>query len=242
MFYMPKMRLDRFFSGQEILSRSAVKSAVRSGGIFINDRPAKTPDETVDTEKDKVFLHREEIVYKPYIYIMLNKPKGVVSATDDKINKTVLDLVPPELFRSSLFPAGRLDKDTEGFVLLTNDGTFAHNILSPKHHVEKTYIVTLDGELTDEGIEKIESGITLHSGEECKPARLKVVKGAPESVVEIVLTEGKYHQIKRMFGVIGLGVNGLLRTKIGCLSLEDGLAPGKCREILHKELELILEK
>lgn len=239
---MAKMRLDRFFSAQGRLSRSEVKAVVKTGGILINDRAAKNPDETVDTDRDKVFLHRQEIFFKPYIYIMMNKPKGVVSVTEDKHQKTVLDLIPPELYRKGLFPAGRLDKDSTGFVLITNDGDFAHNILSPKHHVEKTYLVTLDGRLTAEGIKVVEQGVTLHSGEACKPARVTLLNDSAESLVEIVLIEGKYHQIKRMFGTLKLGVNELSRIKIGALPLDTNLELGECREILHKEIDIILGK
>lgn len=239
---MPKMRLDRFFSSQELLSRSELKAAVKKGAVKINDRVAKMRDEQVDTDCDEVYLHNEEVLYKPYIYIMLNKPMGVVSATEDKKNETVLSLVPANLYRSDLFPAGRLDKDTEGFVILTNDGDFGHKILSPKNHVEKFYHARLDGRLTADGISALEKGVTLADGSVCAPARLRVLEDLDEPLVEIVLTQGKYHQVKRMFGVIGLGVNSLKRTQIGGLSLDDNLPSGGCREIMHKEIGKILDK
>lgn len=239
---MPKMRIDRFFSMQEIISRSEIKAVLKNGAVKINDNIAKAPDEQVNTDNDTVFLYGKEVVFKPFVYIMLNKPLNVVSATTDKTHKTVLDLVPPELFRSDLFPAGRLDKDSEGFVLITNDGDFAHRILSPKNHVEKTYEVLLDGELTQEGIAVLEGGVTLCDGEICKPARVRILKDGCPHMAEIVLSEGKYHQIKRMFGVIELGVNALKRTKIGNLPLDENLPSGMCREIVHKELNEILAK
>lgn len=238
---MPKMRIDRFFSMQELISRKSIKAVIKGGGIRINDRVVKSPSEQVDTDSDTVFLRDEAVEFKPFIYIMLNKPKGVVSSTDDKLNKTVIDLVPQNLKRSDLFPAGRLDKDTTGFVLITNDGDFAHRMLAPSSHVEKTYLVTLDGELTQEGIKKLESGVTLASGESCRAVSVKVISSCP-SIAEIVLDEGKYHQIKRMFGVIDLGVDELKRIRIGCLPLDDNLPCGECREILHKECDKILAK
>lgn len=238
---MPKMRIDRFFSIQEIISRKGIRDVLKKGGIKINDKVIKNADHQVDTDVDKVFLHDEEIFYKPLLYIMMNKPKGVVSSTDDKINKTVLDLVPKNLFRSDLFPAGRLDKDTTGFVLLTNDGDFAHKMLAPSNHVTKTYIAELDGKLTDEDIKRLTSEVTLANGEKCSAVCINVLSDCP-SMVEIVLDEGKYHQIKRMFGVVNLGVNELKRVKIGCLSLDDNIPSGECREILHKEIDKILAK
>ena len=164
---------------------------------------------------------------------MLNKPKGVVSATDDKMHKTVLDLVPDNLKRPGLFPAGRLDADTTGFVLLTDDGDFAHRILSPKNHIEKTYIATLEKTLTEEDISAFAAGITLSDGYECLPAAVKLVG---QAVAEVKICEGKYHQIKRMFAVRGNRVVELKRVKMGGLSLDIALEPGKMRELTQDEL------
>lgn len=239
---MAIMRLDKFFSSQEILSRKDIKTAIRHGAVAINGIPAKNVDIKVNTDSDIVSLNGKEIKYKPFVYIMLNKPKGVVSATDDKINKTVLDLVPDQLKRNDLFPAGRLDKDSEGFVLITNDGDFAHKILSPKKHVPKKYVVELDGRVTKDIIKAMRDGVTLSDGSLCKSADVKLLNDNAESTVEIVLSEGKYHQIKRMFGLFDLGVNSLKRISIGGLELDENLAPGKCREMLHKEVEKILGK
>ncbi len=237
---MPVMRLDKFFSSQEILSRKEVKACVKDGSICINGVPAASVEQRVDTQKDCVSYYGETVEYKPYIYLMLNKPQGVVSSTDDRKNPTVLDLVPPELYRSGLFPAGRLDKDTVGFVLLTDDGDFAHRILSPKNHIEKTYLARLDGTLTQEGIDLLADGVTLADGTECMGARVQVLEDGAEPLVKIVICEGKYHQIKRMFGVLGLGVNWLKREQMGGLRLDDNLPEGGCREILHNEVEKIL--
>ena len=222
---MERMRLDRFFSSQEILSRRDVRDAVKRDRILVNGTAAKKPDMQIDVQKDQILLDGQAVVYEPFVYLMLNKPQGVVSATDDKIHRTVLDLVPPELFRSDLFPAGRLDKDTTGFVLLTNDGAFAHRILSPGSHVEKQYEVLIDGPLTPEQEETIRNGAVL-AGE--------------TPLYEIVLREGKYHQIKRMFGTVGRGVLTLKRTRIGGLFLDTDLEEGDCKKIVHKEIGLIL--
>ncbi len=213
---------------------------MKKGNIKINSTVAKSHEEKIDTDKDTIYLNNEVVEYKPYLYIMLNKPQGVVSASSSKGHKTVLDLIPPHLFRSDLFPAGRLDKDTEGFVLITNDGDFSHHILSPKNHIEKKYIAVLDGRITPDGIAQIEAGITLADGTVCQAAKLKVIEDSDTPSVEVSICEGKYHQIKRMFGVLGLGVNYLKRTQMGNLKLDPKLALSGCREILHKEIEEIL--
>lgn len=239
---MTLMRLDRFFSSQEILSRKEVKKLIHHGEILVNGNIVKSSDQKVDTQKDKISYRGNVIEYKPYIYIMLNKPAGVVSSTSDKINKTVIDLLPQELFRTDLFPAGRLDKDTTGFVLITNDGEFAHNMLSPKNHVKKFYLVELDGSIAKPDIELIERGAVLADGYICKPAQITLLEDTDNPLLEIVLVEGKYHQIKRMFGVIGRGVNSLKRVRIGNLFLDERLKEGYAREITNKEISLILDK
>lgn len=232
------MRLDRFFSSQEILSRTEVRAALRS--IQVNGSPAKSADQKIDPQTDTVTLRGVPVGYQPFVYLMLNKPAGYVSSTEDGLSPTVLELVPPELFRSDLFPAGRLDKDTLGFVLLTNDGPFAHRILSPKSHVPKTYHARLDAPLTDEGIRRLAEGITLADGSLCQGADARILEEGSAPLVEIILREGKYHQIKRMFGVLGAGVTWLKRIKIGGLELDKNLPEGGCRGIMHKEVESIL--
>lgn len=234
------MRLDKFFSSQEIISRKDIKSYIKKGNIKVNNEKVATQSVQINTDIDVITLFEDVIPYKPFIYIMLNKPTGVVSATNDKINPTVLDLVPDELYRSDLFPAGRLDKDSNGFVLITNDGDFAHKILSPKNHVPKTYVVRVDGKMTNQAIDLMENGITLASGEVCQPAKVNVLEDTDNALLEVIIVEGKYHQIKRMLGVVDLGVLSLSRTKIGSLELDKNLQFGSCREILYKELDLIL--
>ncbi|MDO5448816.1 MAG: 16S rRNA pseudouridine(516) synthase [Clostridia bacterium] len=226
------MRLDRLIASQGKYSRSNVKKLIKQGAILVGGKTVKDSDLQVDC-KSEISILGKPFIYKEHIYIMLNKPKGVVSATDDRTHKTVLDLVPEELKRDGLFPAGRLDADTTGFVLITDDGDFAHRILSPKSHVSKTYIATLADPLSDEDIELLEKGITLKDGYECLPATINRLE---KNIFEVIISEGKYHQIKRMFGAVGNKVLELKRTKIGGLPLDIDLKEGFCREITQEEI------
>lgn len=235
------MRLDKFFASQSLATRKEVKELVKKGLIKINGIPAQSSDMAITPDRDVILLNGKPISYKEHIYIMLNKPQGVVSATEDNLHTTVLDLVTPELYRKGLFPAGRLDKDTVGFVLITDDGDFAHRILSPKKHVPKTYEAIISDTVTPEDITAFREGLQLKDGTICLRAELKILQPDEHPLVEIVIHEGKYHQIKRMFEARGKQVLFLKRTKIGNLSLDDKLAPGECKEILHKELNQILE-
>ncbi|MDD6236134.1 MAG: pseudouridine synthase [Clostridiales bacterium] len=235
------MRLDKFFASQSLASRKEVKELVKKGLIKINGIPARSSDMTIIPDRDMISFNGKTISYKEHIYIMLNKPQGVVSSTEDNLHATVLDLIPPELFRKGLFPAGRLDKDTVGFVLITDDGDFAHRILSPKKHVPKTYEAIINNSISQEDIAAFREGVQLKDGTLCLHAELKILKPDVQPLVQIVIHEGKYHQIKRMFEARGKRVLFLKRIKIGNLSLDDNLAPGECREILHKELNQILE-
>ncbi|MBQ1451544.1 MAG: rRNA pseudouridine synthase [Clostridia bacterium] len=230
------MRLDRLISSQGRYSRNEVKKLIRDGLVTVNGEKAPTSDIQVDPAVSEVVIAGEPFIYREHVYLMLNKPEGVVSATDDRLHRTVLDLVPPEYSRPGLFPAGRLDADTTGFVLITDDGDFAHRILSPKNHVEKTYIAELTDPITDEDVEKLEAGIVLKDGFECLPSKIKVLE---ERKIEIKICEGKYHQIKRMLAATGNRVLVLKRTKIGGLPLDIDLLPGKCREITQEELDVI---
>lgn len=233
---MPIMRLDRFFSSQEILSRKQVKPLIKSGAIKVNDTFAQSCEQKINTDTDSIFLSGKQVPYKPFVYIMLNKPEGVVSSTNDKLNKTVLSLVPPKLWRSDLFPAGRLDKDTVGFVLITNDGDFAHNILSPKNHIAKRYTVRLDNPISAENISQIEQGITLADGTSCQRCAIELQEDTKTPLLAITICEGKYHQIKRMFGVVECGVTFLKRTHMGGVPLDKSLDFGECRELTNQEL------
>lgn len=231
-------RLDKLIASQQY-TRSQAQKMIKDGlvkvdGIIVRDRGAH-----VDPDVSTITLNGKEFNGEKNIYIMLNKPKGVVSATNDPKQKTVIDLVPEEMKRKNLFPAGRLDMTTTGFVLITNDGDFAHRILSPKNHIEKTYEARLAETVTDEMLKEVADGISLKDGTKCLPAKLKVLEDGDSPLVEIKICEGKYHQIKRMFAAAGNGVVELKRTRMGNLNLDPNLEEGKCRVITEKELELI---
>lgn len=175
-----------------------------------------------------------------YVYIMMNKPPGVLCATEDRTGQTVLDLLPTDMRRPGLFPAGRLDKDTEGFVLITNDGPFAHRILSPGRHVPKTYLARLNGSADPDFVrEEFARGVSLGEGETTSPARLSFSDGADGPLARVTIFEGMYHQVKRMFAKYGLRVTWLRRVRIGGLSLDDSLAPGACRLLSAHEVSLL---
>lgn len=234
-------RLDKLIASQGKLSRSDVKKMVKSGRVTVDGAVPKSADIKVDAEKSVIALDGKELCYKKHIYIMLNKPQGVISASSDKSQKTVVDLVPPELYRDGLFPAGRLDGDTVGFVLITDDGDFAHRILSPKNHIMKTYHATLKAPLTESDIEAFHKGIELSDGTLCLEAEVKMISENPPTA-EVKICEGKYHQVKRMFAALGNKVLDLRRVKMGELSLDEGLKEGECREITAEELLLIQNK
>ena len=235
-------RLDKILASQGTLSRKEVKEMIRKGRIQLNGTVIKDSSVKVDENKDSVFVDGTEITLKKHIYIMLNKPQGVVSASDSESDETVVDLVPDELYRKGLFPAGRLDKDTTGFVLITDDGDFAHRILSPKNHIFKTYIAGLQHELSDDDIKSLENGITLGDGTVLKEAKIEVIKEEDKPFVRIMICEGKYHQVKRMFAATGNKVVSLHRVRMGKLELDNTLKPGECREITPEELKLVTEK
>lgn len=216
------------------MSRKDVKTAVSHGKVTVNGAVVKLSDHKV-SESDEIFLDGNKISKNKHIYIVLNKPQGYVSATEDESQHTVLELVPPELFRKGLFPAGRLDKDTTGLMIITDDGDFAHRILSPKKHVRKSYAVTLDIPVTAEMKETFEKGVAISDGV-CKPAGLAF---GGKCDCTVTLFEGRYHQIKRMFGCFGAKVTALKRISIGGFSLPENLPEGQCRELDESELDLI---
>ena len=239
------MRLDKFVSSQRNdISRSMVRELCRKGQVTVNGKVAKAADAKV-SENDIVAVKGVEICYKKFVYIMMNKPqgvvcsKGVVSASEDKNQPTVVDLVPQNLWRKGLFPAGRLDKDTEGFVLLTDDGALAHRMLSPKTHVPKTYFVRLRDPWQENYAQAFAEGMTIDGGEKCLPAEFSASVNCPDECT-VVLHEGKYHQVKRMFEKLGNKVVFLKRIKIGELPLDPDLPLGSCLEIMHKDVERLL--
>lgn len=232
-------RLDKLIASQGRFSRREVQELIKNGavkvnGITVRDRGAKSDD-----EKDIICVNGEQLDFQRFVYIMLNKPKGVVSATNDKNEKTVIDLVPKEFKGRNLFPAGRLDITTTGFVLVTDDGDFAHRILSPKNHIEKTYEARLAESVTEGQLEAVRNGIELKDGTKCLPAKVTVLADVEKPVVEIKICEGKYHQIKRMFAAAGNGVIELKRTQMGKLTLDPSLKEGECRLLDAHEVQKI---
>ncbi len=237
---MEIMRIDKYISGQmNGISRKDAKTLCRKNEVLVNGSVVKNSNKKIIAGKDIVSVCGENVAYKKYIYIMLNKPKGFVCSTKDGKSPTVLKLVPPELYREGIFPAGRLDKDTEGLVLLTNDGELAHKMLSPKYHVEKKYYVELKFPVQEYYVAKFEKGLLIDGGDVCLPARIEFV---PENqyACYVYLKEGMYHQIKRMFNALSNEVVFLKRICIGSLALDQNLASGMCLELLHKDVEKIL--
>jgi 16S rRNA pseudouridine516 synthase len=231
------VRLDKFLVSTGKISRSDAGRAARGGHITVNGVVEKKADRHIDPDADTVTLFGERIIYRQYTYIMLNKPAGYVSATEDGREATVLTLLPEELQRVGLFPCGRLDKYTLGLMLLTNDGDLSHKLLSPRHHVEKRYAYTCRLPLLPEDIEQLEQGVELEDGYFTKPARLLA---EPESTCGIiVLTEGKYHQIKRMFEAVGNKIEALERVTFGPLSLDPSLDRGEWRYLTDEEIALL---
>lgn len=230
------MRLDKAIASQGKYSRSEIKKKIRGQDVTVNGAVVKDPGLQVEPGQDEILIDGVPLTYKEHIYIMLNKPLGVVSATEDRSARTVLEFVPEELYRDGLFPAGRLDADTTGFILLTDDGDFAHRILSPKNHIRKTYVAELAQTPTKEELQPLLDGIELRDGTRCLPAEVRILG---EKTVEIRIVEGKYHQIKRMFAAAGNRVMALRRTAMGDLPLDPALVPGQCREITEDELKKI---
>jgi len=236
---MEKERLDKILAAQGMLSRKEVKTLIRKGAVTVNGEVVKDPDLKVNLQQDQVTLMGKPLRLRRHSYLMLHKPQGVVSATEDDRFPTVLDLVPEELRRKGQFPAGRLDKDTEGFVLITDDGDFSHRILSPKNHVPKVYLAHLDHTIDPGMVEEFEKGVTIGDGETCSPALLEILENGAEPVVQVTIHEGMYHQIKRMFERYGYRVIYLKRLKIGGLWLDETLLLGQCRELTDEELAAI---
>lgn len=234
-----KERLDKLIASQGLLSRNDVKTMVKRGEVSVNGAIVKDSSVKVSYEDD-IKIKGESLSQTEYVYIMLNKPKGVVSASEDKRDKTVVDILPDELKRKNLFPAGRLDKDTTGFSLITDDGDFAHRILSPARHVDKTYIATVSDKIDFAKAKKAFSdGVVLGDGTVLLSAQLELIEEKENQIFKIVIKEGKYHQIKRMFASLGTSVIELKRIAIGGLSLDFSLKEGEARIITDDELKMI---
>ena len=234
-----KMRLDRYLANMGCGSRTEVKRLIRSGNVTVNAQPVKDESFQIDPGVDLVVCWGREVVYREYIYLMLNKPAGVVSATEDLKEKTVLDLIDPKYHNKGLFPVGRLDKDTEGLLILTNNGELGHKLLSPKKKVPKRYYARVTGIIGPEDFEAFRKGILLDDGYRTMPAELKLLRAGDPNEVMVVIQEGKYHQIKRMFQALGKRVVYLKRLAMGELTLDPDLKSGAYRELTEEEIGIL---
>ena len=230
------MRLDKFLTELGIGTRKEVKEIVKKGHIKVNENIAKNSDIKIDENNDKIYLDNELLVYEKFVYLMLNKPAGVVSATFDNRDKTVIDLI-NEYKHLNLFPFGRLDKDSEGLLIISNDGQLAHHLLSPKKHVDKTYYVDVEGLVTEDDIQKFKEGITLDDGKLCKSAKLEIIESNNISKCYVTISEGVFHQVKRMFESVNKKVIYLKRITFGNISLDNSLKLGEYRKLTEEEIE-----
>lgn len=234
------MRLDKFLCETGFGTRSQVKEMLKKGQVTVNGVAAKKPEQKIDEHKDQITCQGKIASYEKYVYYMLHKPAGVVSATEDKREKTVLDLLKSEDRRDGIFPVGRLDKDTEGFLLLTDDGDLAHRLLSPRKHVDKTYYAKIAGSVTEAHIERFREGLDIGDEKKTLPAMLEILASKTEtSEIRITIHEGRFHQVKRMFEAVGCKVTYLKRLSMGAVALDETLAPGDYRPLNEKERELL---
>ncbi|TBL81346.1 pseudouridine synthase [Paenibacillus thalictri] len=234
-------RLDKLLAHTGFGTRSEIKLLVKQGAVEVNGKQVKDSGLQVNPQKDVIMVEGKRAVYKEFVYLMLNKPQGVVSATEDNRDRTVIDLLDDEYAHFAPFPVGRLDKDTEGLLLLTNDGKLAHNLLSPRKHVPKTYYAEVEGAVGEEDARAFAAGVALDDGYETMPAKLNIlVPGDPllgkPSKIELTIMEGKFHQVKRMFQAVGKKVVFLKRISMGNLLLDEYLSPGEYRELTEAEL------
>ncbi|WP_396128277.1 pseudouridine synthase [Exiguobacterium mexicanum] len=233
------MRIDKLLANMGYGSRKDVKILLKQGVVRVDDQPVKDAKRQVNLETERVTVQGEVVEYKPFVYLMMNKPAGVISATEDKVESTVVDLIDPSYAHYELFPVGRLDKDTTGLLLLTNDGAFNHALMSPRKHVDKVYVAKVDGEMTADDVRRFAEGVELEDGYTTKPARLELIsKSGRRSTVRLTLSEGKYHQVKRMVAAVGKHVERLERVQIGALELDPTLEPGAYRELSEEEVDL----
>lgn len=230
------MRLDKYLTEMGIGTRSEVKKYIRQGNVTVDDKPVKKPEEKVDEQRQLVCINGKPIRYEKFEYYMLHKPAGVVSATTDKKEKTVLELIETKK-RNDLFLVGRLDKDTEGLLLITNDGELAHRLLSPKKHVDKVYYAVSDGQVTEQEVRRFAEGLEIGGGEWAKPSELTILKSDSISEIELKIQEGKFHQVKRMFHAVGMEVLYLKRLSMGNLVLDETLPVGSYRALTTEEVE-----
>lgn len=234
------VRLDKFLADSGAGTRTEVKKLIQKGMVLVNGEKAKKPELKVDPEKDVVEFCGERLGARPeFVYYLLHKPAGYVSATEDTREKTVLELVPKD-GRRNLFPVGRLDKDTEGLLLITNDGALAHQLLAPKKHVDKVYYAKVHGWVTEDTVSQFAKGLNIgtdNTEEWTRPAKLVIVQAGDDSEIRLTIQEGKFHQVKRMFQAVGMEVTYLKRESMGSLVLDETLKPGEYRELTTEELE-----
>ena len=229
-----QLRLDKFLADMGIGTRSEIKSWIRKGRVKVNNIVVKKP-ETKVTLDDDIYFDERKVSYQKLVYYMLHKPAGVISATRDNFSQTVLDLITDKK-RKDLFPVGRLDKDTEGLLLITNDGELAHQLLSPKKHVDKVYYAEVKGVVTEEDQKAFQEGVMIEDNYRTLPAQLTILKSDSISEIELTIQEGKFHQVKRMFLAVGKEVIYLKRLSMGPLKLDEQLQPGECRELTENEV------
>lgn len=235
------MRIDKLLSNMGYGSRKDVKILLKQGAVRIDGQPVKDAKRHVDPEAEQVTVLGEPVEYRQFVYLMMNKPEGVISATEDNVESTVIELIDATYAHYDLFPVGRLDKDTTGLLLITNDGAFNHALMSPRKHVDKVYVADVDGEMTVEDVRQFAEGVELEDGYTTKPARLEVLsRNGRRSTIRLTLSEGKYHQVKRMVAAVGKHVERLERVQIGPLELDTSLAPGDYRELTEEEVSHFL--
>ncbi len=236
------MRLDKMLSNMGYGSRKEVKLLLKSKAVVVNGTTAKDVSMHVDPNADEVMVLGEQVIYTEFIYLMMNKPPGVISATEDKKDKTVIDLLDPLSQHFKPFPVGRLDKDTEGLLILTNDGHLSHQLLSPKKHVQKLYFAVIEGCVTQDDVVKFKEGVSLDDGYFTKPGHLTILSSGEVSEIELSIMEGKFHQVKRMFESVGKKVTYLKRMRMGSLQLDETLELGEYRHLTEAELASLQEK
>ena len=235
-----KLRIDKMLSNTGVGSRKQIKTDARNGHIEVNGTIEKDSSRIIDTETDAVKYKGEIIKYTQYIYLMMNKPRGVVSATEDNYDKTVIDLLKDEDKSYKPFPVGRLDKDSEGLLLITNDGKLSHDLLSPKKHVDKTYYVEVDEEVTENDVTAFEKGVILKEDNyKTLPAKLQIIESGYPSICLVTIREGKFHQVKRMFNALNNEVIYLKRISMGTLKLDESLKTGQYRHLTEEEIKLL---
>lgn len=239
---MKTLRIDKVLSTIGYGTRKEIKDYLKKGYISVNGDIIKSPKIHVNPYEDKIMVNEEEINYREYVYVMLNKPQGVISATCDNLHETVVDLLDIEFRVFEPFPVGRLDKDTEGLLIITNDGKLSHEVLSPKKHVPKTYYAKIDGQVEEKHIQAFKKGVKIDDDYTTLPADLKIIKSDKESEIEVIIYEGKFHQVKRMFKAIGMEVTYLKRIQMGKLKLDETLELGEYREITKEEIELLKDR